>query len=207
MPDLWLNVYWALSEVPVNILPLIDDTDFKSIEDAIVYNETGMDLVWNFIDSSGAFTQTAVTPTSGGVHDWTNQGNGMYTLEIPDSGGTINNSAAGFGWFTGVCDGVLPWRGPTIGFRHSSHNDGLTTWFNRVADYIIRRNLASVEASSDGDTQDFQSLQGAISKMVNDVEPSGSDILIKKTDGTTTLGTQTPTTSGTAEPIVAIETQ
>ena len=32
MPDIWYDVDTALSEVPVNKVPLVDDTDFKSIE-------------------------------------------------------------------------------------------------------------------------------------------------------------------------------
>lgn len=126
MPDMWMDVDQALSEVPVNIMALIDDTDFKSIENAITYNESGMDLNWNFVDTSGNMTQTAVTPTTGGDYDWTNQGKGMYSIEIPASGGaSINNDSEGFGWFTGICDGVLAWRGPTIGFRAQGLNDKL----------------------------------------------------------------------------------
>lgn len=124
MPDIWMDVDTALSEVPVNIFPLIDDTDFKTRETAVAYNAAGMDLVWNFVTPAGAFTQTAVTPTSGGYYDWTHQGDGMYTIEIPASGGaSINNDTEGFGWFTGVCTGVLPWRGPIIGFRRAALND------------------------------------------------------------------------------------
>jgi len=124
MPDMYLDVDAALSEVPVNLMPLIDDTDFKTRETAIVYNQAGMDLVWNFVTSAGAFTQTAVTPTTAGNYDWTNQGDGMYSIEIPASGGaSINNDTEGYGWFTGFCTGVLPWRGPVIGFRASGLND------------------------------------------------------------------------------------
>ena len=118
MPDIWMDSDVALSEVPVNIMPLIDDTDFKTRETAITYNQAGMDLVWNFVVSAGTASQTAVTPTTGGSYDWTNQGDGMYTIEIPASGGSsINNDTEGYGWFTGYCTGVLPWRGPIIGFR------------------------------------------------------------------------------------------
>ena len=125
--DMWMDVDAALSEVPVNILPLIDDTDFKTIEDAIAYNAGGMDLTWNFVTTAGAFSSTAVTPTTGGTHDWAEHtaDDGMYTLEIPASGGTINNDTEGFGWFTGVCTGVLPWRGPTIGFRAAAMNNSM----------------------------------------------------------------------------------
>lgn len=129
MPDIWLNVDGNLTEVPVNIMPLIDDTDFKTREVTVAYNQAGMDLVWNFVDILGQFSQTAVTPTTGGVHDWAHQGDAMYTIEIPNSNppGDIKNDAEGFGWFTGVCTGVLPWRGPVIGFRALSLNQLLIT--------------------------------------------------------------------------------
>lgn len=126
MADIWMDVDTALSEVPVNIMPLVDDTDFKTRETAVAYNASGMDLVWNFCTTAGAFTQTAVTPTTGGSYDWTHQGDGMYTIEIPASGGaSINNDTEGFGWFTGIATGVLPWRGPVIGFRAAALNDAL----------------------------------------------------------------------------------
>lgn len=83
MPDIWYDVDTALSEVPVNLMPLIDDTDFKTREESVTYNQAGLDLVWNFVTTAGTMTQTAVTPTSGGDYDWTNQGNGMYAIEIP----------------------------------------------------------------------------------------------------------------------------
>jgi hypothetical protein len=117
VPDLIMVVDTALPEVPVNLMPLLDSTDFVTRETAVAYNAAGMDLVWNFVTTEGAFTQTAVTPTTAGTYDWAHQGDGMYTIEIPDTGGaSINNNALGFGWFTGVATGVLPWRGPTIQF-------------------------------------------------------------------------------------------
>ena len=101
----------------VNVAPLIDDTDFKTRETAIAYNQTGMDLVWNFCTPAGVITQTAVTPTTAGDYDWTHVGDGMYKIEIPASGGaSINNNTEGYGFFSGVCDGVLPWAGPTYTF-------------------------------------------------------------------------------------------
>jgi len=149
MPDLWMDVDVALSEVPVNIMPLIDDTTFKDIEDSVAYDAAGMDLVWNFTSTAGATTQTAVTPTTGGDYDWTNQGNGMYTIEIPDSGGaSINNDTEGFGWFTGVATGILPWRSPTIGFRAAGINNVLID-----SAYNSHRGLsgdALPDASADG---------------------------------------------------------
>jgi len=124
MADIWYDVDAALAEVPVNILPIID-TAGEDIEEALTYDEDGLDLNWNFITPAGAFTQTNVTPTTGGVHDWAHAGNGMYTIEIPASGGTINNDTEGFGWFTGKCTASLTWRGPICGFRDSDLNDKL----------------------------------------------------------------------------------
>lgn len=123
---IFFDVDTALAEVPVNIMPLLDDADFKTRETAVAYNASGMDLVWNFVTSAGAFTQTAVTPTTGGTYDWTHQGDGMYSIEIPASGGaSINNDTEGYGWFTGLATGVLPWRSPIFGFRAAALNDAL----------------------------------------------------------------------------------
>lgn len=124
MPDLWMDVDAALAEVPVNAFPLIDDTDFKSREESVAYNASGMELLWHFVTPAGAYTVTAVTPTTGGDYDWAHQDGGMYTIEIPASGGaSINNNTEGFGWFTGFATGVLPWKGPVIGFRAAGLND------------------------------------------------------------------------------------
>lgn len=107
----------ALPEVPVNILPMISDSDFKTRVTSLVYNSAGMDLVWNFVDAQGNYSQTAVTPTTGGVYDWVHQGDAMYSIEVPKSGGaSINNNAVGIGWFSGIATGVVAWRGPEIEF-------------------------------------------------------------------------------------------
>jgi len=127
MADIWFDVDAALAEVPVNRYPLIDDTDFKSIEGAVAYNAAGMALNWHFVTTAGAYTVTAVTPTTGGNYDWTDQGtSGVYTIEIPASGGaSINNDTEGFGWFTGVATGILPWASPIYGFRAAALNNSL----------------------------------------------------------------------------------
>ena len=127
MPDMWVDVDAAVT-IPVNLLPLIDDTDFKSIEIDVAYNAAGMALTWHFSTCVGAITATAVTPTTGGDYDWTEDlsDRGTYKIEIPASGGaSINNDTEGFGWFTGVATGVLPWRGPVVGFRRAALNDFL----------------------------------------------------------------------------------
>lgn len=115
--------------VPVNVCPLIDDTDFKTRETSVAYNAAGLDLVWNFVTPAGVQTQTAVTPTNtGGSYDWVNVGDGMYNIEIPASGGaSINNDTEGYGWFSGLATGVLPWVGPIIEFVPAHVVNGLVT--------------------------------------------------------------------------------
>ncbi len=125
MPAFYMDVDVALSEVPVNIMPLVDNDDFITIETDVNYNAAGLILIWHFITTAGVYSQPAVTPTdTGGNYDWIEQGNGLFTIEIPASGGvSINNDTEGFGWFTGIATGILPWRGPVIGFRKASMNN------------------------------------------------------------------------------------
>lgn len=152
MADIWYDVDAALSEVPINLLPILDDTDFKSKEESLTYNQAGLDLVWNFVTTAGAMTQTEVTPTdTGGAYDWVNQGNGHYSIEIPASGGaSINNDTEGFGWFTGVATGVLPWRSPVFGFRAAAVNDDFIDAGEALASLTdITVPLAVVDANVD----------------------------------------------------------
>lgn len=120
--------------VPVNIAPLIDDTDFKTQETAVAYNASGLALKWNFVTTAGVVSQTAVTPTdTGGDYDWTHSGGGMYKIEIPASAGaSINNNAAGYGWFSGVATGVLSWVGPVITFAPDHVVDGLVAGTDKL---------------------------------------------------------------------------
>lgn len=126
MPDIWMDVDIAV-QIPVNIMPLIDPTDFKTIEDNIAYDEAGMAVAWNFVTTDGFMTTTAVTPTTSGTHDWFEEGanQGMYSLVIPASGGTVDNDTEGIGWITGETSNCLPFRGPTVGFRAAAINDAL----------------------------------------------------------------------------------
>src|SRR3989337_514582 len=114
MPDIWMDVDTAVV-VPVNLLQLLDDADFKTIETAIVYNSTGLGVTWNFVTSAGVVTGTAITPTTAGVYDWSEPiaDKGMYAIEIPASGGvSANNDTEGYGGVSGVGKGGVPWRGP-----------------------------------------------------------------------------------------------
>jgi hypothetical protein len=94
--------------------PIIDDTDFKTREESIVYNQAGMEIDIIFEKTDGTVTTTAVTPTSGGVHDWAHTDQGYYELEIPTGTlGDFNNNEEGILHAVGFVTGALPFRSPS----------------------------------------------------------------------------------------------
>lgn len=197
---IWMDVDTALSEVPVNIIALIDDTDFKTREESVVYNQAGMDLIWNFVTTAGVTTQTSVTPTTSGDYDWTNQGNGMYTIEIPASGGaSINNNTEGYGWFSGFATGILPWSGPIIGFRASALNNALIDGGDTLdvnvtsisGDSTAADNLESQYDGTGLSGDNFPSTQAQVSNIAN------TGAALNEVASGTTVTTGTPTNSYT----------
>jgi hypothetical protein len=141
-------------EVPVSLMPLIDDTDFKTRKVSVAYDAAGMALWWNFVTSAGVVTLTVVTPTSGGVYDWVNKGAGMYAIEIPASGGgSINNDTEGYGWFAGVATGVLPWRGPVVGFRAAALNNALCDGGANLSVTVANDGITAASLASDVTTE------------------------------------------------------
>ncbi|MBW2623130.1 MAG: hypothetical protein JRD68_09515 [Deltaproteobacteria bacterium] len=93
--------------VVVEVGPLIDDTDFKSLEEAIAYDETNMDV--DLLKKSAAsLTKADLTLTSGGANDWTHKGSGVYEVEIT----AAQNDTLGTLRLVGLCDGVLPFESP-----------------------------------------------------------------------------------------------
>jgi len=178
-----------LNEVPINAMPLIDDTDFKTIESAVTFNQAGMVLRWNFLTVAGSYTQVVVTPTNTSPttdYAWGNVGGGMYAVDLPASGGvSANNDTEGFGWFTGVATGVLPWAGPMIQFSPA----------NVVNSLIVGSDRLEVDVQElDADTQSATDLK--------DFADAGYDPGTNKVQGvvlvdTTTTLTNDPTGVGT----------
>lgn len=73
---------------------------------------------------------------------------------------------------------------------------------NKIADHVLRRKAADVEASSDGDALHVDTLLGLVrAKFKSSI--SGSTWTIRKGDGTT-LGTKTVTVTPGANPITAV---
>lgn len=185
---MWLDIDIAVT-VFVNILQLTDDTDFKTIEEAIAYDAAGMDLNWNFQTTGGIISQINVTPTTGGIYDWTHVGNGMYKMEIPASGGgSINNDAEGFGFFSGFVTGILPFRGPTYGFRAVVLNNSL---INGGAFLPVNMTQLANGTQSAADLRDFAD--------------GGYDPITNKVQGVVLVDTTTTNTDMVTEPPTAVQ--
>lgn len=75
---------------------------------------------------------------------------------------------------------------------------------SKLADIIMRRNTSNVEASSYGDTVDRKSLLGAVSQQTHKVSISGGTMTIYKSDGVTSLGTRSATSTAGANPITSL---
>jgi hypothetical protein len=80
---------------------------------------------------------------------------------------------------------------------------------NKIADHTLRRSYADARQSANGDALNFRSLLGAIGKLVNRWNISGSTLTVYQEDDTTATapgGTQTVTGTPAADPITQIDT-
>ncbi|HUT58990.1 MAG TPA: hypothetical protein VNA25_14170 [Phycisphaerae bacterium] len=94
--------------IQVVVGPLVDDTDFKSIETGVAWNAAGMsvDLIEKGVNSS---TKTDLSLTTGGVNDWVELGNGMYSIEIT----AAQNNTLGTLEVVGIATGILVFMSPS----------------------------------------------------------------------------------------------
>jgi len=92
--------------ITVIVGPLIDDSDFKTLEEAIAYNAAGMDVSLIVEKTDGTTGITAITLTTGGTSDWTHKDGGYYEIEIT----AAQNIEEGIGFVRGICTGVLPFE-------------------------------------------------------------------------------------------------
>lgn len=103
--------------------PCIDDTDFKTLEEAIAYDAAGMDVSLIVEKADGTSAVTAITLTTAGVNDWLHRDGGYYSIEIT----AAQNAEEGIAYVRGVCTGVLPFE--------SAHYDIVTA---NIYDSLIK---------------------------------------------------------------------
>ena len=145
----------------------------------------------------------AVTTVWNGVNPTEEVGGGIYTRSYADDPDTYDYF--GYAHYTGgtTLDSNYALQGasPT-----ATVDDVIGDTADKIADHTLRRSFANAAASSDGDAKSFRSLLGAVAKLVNKLAIASSTLTVYEADDATSLGTQTLTTSSSAEPIIIADT-
>jgi hypothetical protein len=102
--------------------PIIDDSDFKTLEESITYDAAGMDVSLIVEKTDGTSVVTAITLTTGGTSDWTHKDGGYYEVEIT----AAQNIDVGIGFVRGICTGVLPFESSHYNIVVNNIYDSLT---------------------------------------------------------------------------------
>jgi hypothetical protein len=181
-------IYIANSSTPRIPFLMVDSTDRVSAE-------TGLTPSVSISKNGGSFSATTNSATETGL--------GWYYVDLTDdetdTDGPLIVHATGSGaavWREYMRVGTVPGGTATVTVD--------ATLGNEIADYILKRNSSNIEASSDGDTIDIQSLYGMIAVLTHKTAASGGTHTVYKSDGTTPLDTRTITTNSGANPIVEI---
>src|SRR5882672_8155189 len=93
--------------------PVVSDSDFKTLLDALAYNASGLKLTAYREISDGSIDETDITVANGinADYGWQNLTNGMYSVRLPDSSGAgFKNVSTGVMYITGSVNGGLPFR-------------------------------------------------------------------------------------------------
>lgn len=124
---------------------------------------------------------------------------GVYEVKVFYS----NGDDAGFGYvyLTNTTDVHIVQDSPAVASAVGSLVSSVTA--NVIADHVLRRNQSNAEASSNGDSLAVGSLYGFV-QQAQESSISANTLTIKKTDGSTTLGTKALTVSATADAVTGI---
>lgn len=217
--DVWSYSTRALTSTGVSAIQsgLATSSEISSLNDVSVSDVvTGMQAVANDFkaDVSALATQASVNTIDTNVDAilvdtnelQTNQGNWL--------------TATGFATPTNVTTSQTAVQADIAALNDISSSDVNTQVTNaltsanvltdadleKIADIILRRSTANIEASSDGDAISLRSLYGMIAQGVHKTSISGSTLTVTQSDDSTTLGTRTITTDANAEPITGLDT-
>jgi hypothetical protein len=162
------------------------------------------------LDTSSGKVLLAGTQTFDNTGTWTGNITGNLSGTVGSVTGAVGSVTGAVGSVTGAVGSVTGNVGGnvtgSVGSVASGGIDAATITAaagNKLADISRRRTQANVEASSFGDTLDLSSLYGFIQQAQESAIAAGT-LTVKKTDGTTTLGTKALTSSASAEPIISI---
>lgn len=139
-------------------------------------------------------TAPVVASTSGGGSITLYAGK-VYTIETGISGLTPAESVQLFNLNTNNLDVAVSTRATSADIPTAI----------QIADTVLRRSTANVEASGTGDAISLKSLYGMVAQGVHNTQVSGPTLTVTRSDDATVLGTRTVTTDPSAEPIVGID--
>jgi hypothetical protein len=123
--------------------------------------------------------------------------NGNMSADITVTGATLTTANVAFYVWNAV---AAAFNTPgTFGAELLTESD-----ITKIADIILRRSTANVEASTEGDALALRSLYGMIAQAVHNTQVSGTTLSVTKSDDSTVLGTRTVTLDPAAQPITGL---
>jgi len=123
--------------------------------------------------------------------------NGNMSADITVTGATLTTANVAFYVWNAV---AAAFNTPgTFGAEVLKESD-----ITKIADIILRRSTANVEASTEGDALALRSLYGMIAQAVHNTQVSGTTLSVTKSDDSTVLGTRTVTLDPAAQPITGL---
>lgn len=122
---------------------------------------------------------------------------GSLSADITVTGGTLTTSNVAFYVWSALASAFN--TPGTFGAEVLKDSD-----ITKIADILLRRSTANVEASSEGDALALRSLYGMIAQAVHNTQVSGTTLSVTKSDDSTVLGTRTVTLDPAAQPITGL---
>lgn len=130
-------------------------------------------------------------------------GTGSYNLSLEGNGQIVINANCS-ATSTIAVRGNFTRSGDATAIAAIVWSDKARIDVDKIADHVRRRTQANVEASSDGDALSLGSQYGAIQQMQEASTGGTSTLTVKKTDGSTTLGTKALVTDAAADPVTGV---
>jgi hypothetical protein len=123
--------------------------------------------------------------------------NGNMSADITVTGATLTTANVAFYVWNAL---AASFNNPgTFGAEVLKESD-----ITKIADIILRRSTANVEASTEGDALALRSLYGMIAQAVHNTQVSGTTLSVTKSNDSTVLGTRTVTLDPAAQPITGL---
>lgn len=174
---------------PVLVFVLVDATDDETAE-------TGLSPTVNISKNGDAFAATTNSASE--------ISNGFYKVTLTATETNTDGPLAVYASATGTNIFRAIYNVETLPEQTLTDAE-----HNVIADHVLKRSFGDADGSSDGDggtSPAYRSLMGVVAKQTNKTAMSGTTLTIYEEDDTTAFFTQTATTSASADPVTALDT-